>query len=63
MIYLYVNNGGRIELKQHEDEEGISMRKYNSNGELERADYISAGDMVMLLNYYQYQKDNGKEIF
>lgn len=63
MLKFEVNNKSKIELKQHDDGEGVLLHKYDNNGKLERADYISAGDFILLINYYKYQKENNKEIF
>ena len=57
MIKVEVNNGGSLELEQNK-EKLIVLKTINSNGEIERADGITQGDFVMLLNYYRYIKDD-----
>lgn len=47
-----VNNGGTLEIIQ-KDHDGTVI--VSSAG---RTDYISNGDMVMLMNWYRYVKDN-----
>ncbi len=47
-----INNGGTLEIVQ-KDHDGTAI--VSSAG---RADYISNGDMVMLMNWYRYVKDN-----
>jgi len=47
-----VNNGGMLEIVQ-KDHDGTVI--VSSAG---RADYFSNGDMVMLMNWYRYVKDN-----
>ena len=57
MIKVEVNNEGSLELEQNK-EKLIVLKTINSNGGIERADGITQGDFVMLLNYYRYVKDN-----
>ncbi len=47
-----VNNGGILEIVQ-KDHDGTVI--VSSTG---RVDHISNGDMVMLINWYRYVKDN-----
>lgn len=49
-----VNNGEKLELIQR-GHDGTVLIKDNSWGSTE---FIPAGDMVMLINYYRYIKDN-----
>lgn len=63
MIKLKVNNNRSIELTQQKSDGNINVDVLESNGEVDYYYTISAGDMTMLLNYYQYQKDHGLEIF
>ncbi len=63
MIKLKVNNNRSIEITQEVEDGKIYVDVLESNGDLDYQYSISAGDMVMLLNYYQYQKDKGNEIF
>ena len=61
MIKLLVNNQQAIEITQ-EAIDGIikveTTKQYNSGTVSETNYNISAGDMVMLLNYYRYIKTN-----
>lgn len=52
-ISFNVNNGGRLEACQAKHDGNISV----NIGESEKYN-ISAGDFVMLLNFYKYVKDN-----
>lgn len=53
MIVFDVNNGGILELSQTERDGAVIVK-----GSM-RGDYaINPGDMVMLLNYYNYIKSN-----
>ena len=52
MTSINVNNGGKLELTQDKERELIIL----DTGE--RRDGITEGDMVMLMNYYVYIKDN-----
>ena len=63
MIKLEVNNNRSIELTQQNPDGDINVDVLDSNGEVDYFYTITAGDMTMLLNYYQYQKDYGLEIF
>lgn len=58
MIKLNVNNGRIIEMTQEKADGNITVKTTAS-----KSYNISAGDMVMLLNYYQFQKDHNEEIF
>ena len=52
-ISFDVNNGGKLEIRQAKHDGNISV----NTGE--GSEYnISAGDFVMLLNFYKYVKDN-----
>jgi hypothetical protein len=63
MIKLEVNNGRSIELTQEKPDGDINVDVLDSNGEVDYFYTITAGDMVMLLNYYQYQKNYGQTVF
>ena len=63
-----VNNGQTLVLVQerHDGEiRGVAYkgRDYLPENVSGEPFTISPGDMVMLLNYYRYQKSNGQEIF
>ena len=62
MIKLNVNNNRSIEITQEQEDSKINVDVLDSKGEVEYYYEILAGDMVMLLNYYQNQKDKGEEI-
>lgn len=49
-----VNNGGVLELIQSEHNEAVTISGSNHSG----AETISAGDMVMLINFYCYVKNH-----
>jgi len=63
MIKLEVNNNRSIELTQQNPDGDINVDVLDSNGEVDYFYTITAGDMTMLLNYYQYQKDYGQTVF
>ena len=50
MIELEVNNGGTMKIVQEENKIKVITEDENFN--------ISDGDVVMLINYYRYVKDN-----
>jgi hypothetical protein len=56
-----VNNGRTIEVFQARDDGPVYVTTYDSKGEKESSDIISAGDFVMMLNWYRYQKENGNQ--
>ena len=63
MIKLEIDNGRSIELTQGKPDGDINVDVLDSNGEVDYFYTITAADMTMLLNYYQYQKDYGLGIF
>lgn len=63
MIKLEVNNGRSIELTQEKTDGNINIDVLESNGEVDYYYTISAGQMTMLLNYYQHQTEQGLQIF
>lgn len=59
-----VNNGRTIEVFQAREDGPIYVTTYNSKGEKESSEIIeiiSPEDIVMMLNWYRYQKENGNE--
>lgn len=53
------NNGGQLALVQRGHDGTVLIMNSNRQNQKERkSDYISAGDMVMLINYYCYIVDN-----
>ena len=67
MISFNVNNGGTLTFTQEEHDEQVEAITWDHAKDGSRSvrfgDVISAGDMVMLLNYYRYQKEHGNPIF
>jgi hypothetical protein len=62
IISFEINNQRIMQISQERHDKNITVitgLKNNIDNELT----ISAGDFVMLINYYQYQKEHGKEIF
>ena len=57
-----VNNGNTMKLVQREHDGSVLIIKEDSKGNHENMPdteaFISAGDMVMLVNYYRYIKGN-----
>lgn len=57
-----INNGRQLELIQREHDGSVLIVRKDSNGEHEpipdNEAFISAADMVMLINYYRYIKSN-----
>lgn len=49
-----INNGGKMELIQRGHDGTVLI----SDNAASKTEYIPAGDMVMLINYYRYIKDN-----
>jgi hypothetical protein len=67
-----VNNQGIMEIEQAEHDGAVDVIVWDSPVKNEQGidtrgvrhgDVISAGDMVMLMNYYHYQKEHGAPIF
>lgn len=64
MIEMKVNNGRTMQLAQQGKDEVILLTTYNTeSGLVDFETEIPAGDMVMLMNYYRFQKENGEPIF
>lgn len=63
-ISFNINNGRTLEFfqRQHDGEVVIIRRDPNGEDECDskrcESDYIPAGDMVMLANFYRYVKEN-----
>lgn len=60
-ISFEVNNGGTLALMQEKHDGAVKVETHFSDGD-GRKFAISAGDFVMLMNYYQYQKERGEPI-
>lgn len=58
MIEIQLNNGMTLQLNQVGQYGKVTIDKLTSSEDVESSFDISAGDMVMLLNYYQYVKRN-----
>jgi hypothetical protein len=54
-----VNNGRVIEVFQARNDGPVYATTFNSKGQAEGTEDISAGDFVTMLNWYRYQKDAG----
>ena len=54
-----VNNGRTIEVFQARDDGPVYVTRFDSIGQKESSDIISAGDFIMMLNWYRYQKEHG----
>jgi hypothetical protein len=54
-----VNNGRTIEVFQARNDGPVYATTFNSKGQAEGTEDISAGDFVTMLNWYRYQKDAG----
>jgi len=62
MIELDINNGRKMTLSQDKKDGAITCKTGTENN-IDSEFKISAGDMVMLINYYQYKKGRNEEIF
>ncbi len=63
MIEIEINNNRRMVITQPSQFGSLEVKILNSKRETESIKYIPASDMVMLWNYWNYQKEKGKEIF
>ena len=61
VISFEVNNGGTLALTQEKHDGAVKVETRFTDGD-GRKFAISAGDFVMLMNYYQYQKERGEPI-
>lgn len=55
---FHVNNNGKIRLIQEGKDKGIIVEQADASGNVTRRDYIEPGEMVMLINYLLYTRDN-----
>jgi hypothetical protein len=61
---MEINNGRTMQLAQQGRDKNITLTTYNTNSALiDFETEITPGDMVMLINYYRHQKENGNKIF
>ena len=64
IIEMEINNGRTMQLAQQKYDGTITLTTYNAkSGEVDHEENITPGDMVMLLNYFHFQKENGLPIF
>lgn len=63
MIELQVNNESVLGLSQYKQYGSIGVTKTDKHGNEEYGYEIPAGDMVMLLNYYRYMKQNDYQCY
>lgn len=58
-IETQINNNRTMQLAQEKYDGDITLSTYNNDsGEVDHEEFISAGDMVMLINYYRHVKTN-----
>lgn len=57
-IWLEINNGQYLEIEQTNDNGMIEVRRMDGDI-VDNTFTISPGDMVTMLNWFRYQKDNG----
>lgn len=57
-IWSNVNNGQHLEMEQKQDDGMIEVRRMDGDT-VDNTFTISPGDMVTLLNWFRFQKDNG----
>ena len=57
-ITLNINNGMRLEMTQATPDGMIEVQRMDGDT-VDNTFTVSAGDMVTLLNWFRYQKDNG----
>lgn len=63
MIKIPINNQQTLEIIQDKQKDGILVTRKDKDENVNCRYIIEEGDMVMLLNYYQYCKENNKAIF
>ncbi len=64
LIEMEINNGRTMQLAQQGKDKNITLTTYNTgSGLVDYEQEITPGDMVMLINYFRYQKENGNPIF
>ena len=61
-ITFDVNNNGIMAIEQSKHDGNVTLA-VASGVETLKVTEISAGDMVMLMNYYRYQKEHNEPIF
>ena len=63
-IEVEINNGRTMQLAQQGYDDTIAFTTYDTkSGLVDYFEDICPADMVMLLNYYRYQKENNLPIF
>lgn len=63
MIQIPVNNQQTLEIVQDKKKDGIVVTRKDQNGNVNHRYIIEEGDMVMLLNYYQFRKSHNLPIY
>jgi len=64
MIEMEINNGRTMQLAQQGRDKNITLTTYKTKSGLVDLELeITPGEMVMLINYYRFQKDNSNPIF
>ena len=58
-LIIATNNGTSLLLELKEN--GLTINHLNEKDELVRRDRIDEGDLVTVINWYNYQKENGNE--
>lgn len=58
---IKTNNGCHLELDFDKNKDGLKVVHKDHKNETYRADLIDAGDLVTLINWYTYQKENGNK--
>ena len=56
-MLFHTNNHGFMDVDQFRTDEPVKV-KTGTNNKVEHIEEISAGDFVMLINWYRYIKDN-----
>lgn len=58
-IEFEINNNRVMQISQESYDSKVTLTTFNkSNSEVDNEQTITAGDFVMLMNYYRYIKDN-----
>jgi len=61
-IEMEINNGRTMQITQQKYDSDITLMTYNTrSGIMDSTSLIKPCDMVMILNWYRYQKENGNK--
>lgn len=63
MIQIPINNQQTLEIVQDKQKDGIVVTRKDQKGNVNNRYIIEEGDMVMLLNYYQFRKSHNLPIY